>query len=262
MTFLTKMENTYLAILRVTILLIASLTLLAAILMTVTSLPAFLNAPKKEDILINNSEYPKLDGYLQEKQATVSSENNSGTSSATTDSSNNAETNQNASKKEAAKALRSYMIAVANNGATEDWIQEHILSKLENDIDEKYRDSYYQSMIAVFSDLMKKSKEQKIIFERYQDFNAANEDKDFIDIDAVINWHHQKFIANINAKQTEQELSIAEAESKKTEAKSSVLFAAGFFATFVFFVFLFIIIKIERNLRVIADRPVGSSSNP
>lgn len=260
MSFLTKMENTYLAILRVTILLIASLTLLAAILMAVTSLPAFLSVPEKEEVTIDKSEYPKLDNYLQEHKATsavidenVAPDNNS--------QSNSESSSYGVSKKEAAKTLKSYIVSIINGATvTEDLILKDIFSKTENGIPEQHHDDFYKSINALVIDLAKKSKEQKAVYERYYDYNSATQDKNFIDVFALIDWHRQKFVENLESKDAEQNAMIAEAEAKKSNAKESVMFAAGCFGFFVFFVFLFIIIKIERNLRVISERPSSGTS--
>lgn len=259
MTFLTKMENTYLAILRVTILLVASLTLLAAILMAFTSLPAFLSVPEKEEVTINKSEYPKLDSYLQENKATSTAIDEN--IAPEDDSQSNSESNSySASKKEAAKALKSYIVSIINGATvTEDLILKDIFSKTENGIPEQYHDDFYKSINALVTDLAKKSKEQKAIYDRYYDYNSATQDKNFINIFAAIDWHRQKFLENIESKDAEQNAMIAEAEAKKSKAKESVMFAAGCFGVFVFFVFLFIIIKIERNLRIISERPFSGT---
>lgn len=70
----------------------------------------------------------------------------------------------------------------------------------------------------------------------------------------VINSYTAHFDKLINDARNEKRLREAENMEKKTTAVSMLYIALGLFGVFLFVIFMSILVKIERNLRIIADK--------
>jgi hypothetical protein len=78
-------------------------------------------------------------------------------------------------------------------------------------------------------------------------------------INNALNLFTQKFHEQIQKENAEFAAKKEEYIAKKAEGMQSLYVAAGAFTAFLMIVFLSIIIRIERNLRHLENRPVGTA---
>jgi hypothetical protein len=68
-------------------------------------------------------------------------------------------------------------------------------------------------------------------------------------VGALIDWHHDHFMADLAVKESEQTTS-------QSRMMLKLGFSASAFLAFILMIFVFIFVKIERNLRVIKSEPL------
>jgi len=121
-----------------------------------------------------------------------------------------------------------------------------------NLLPEETRNSYFKSANEFSTELLKKIAEQKALVAASRAAGLGGDAPGILDLDKAIKWHGMQF--GMIVVQNKEE--IAKKQQKNALAKEAgtqeLYIAAGSFIAFLFIVFLFIIIKIERNLRGIA----------
>ena len=245
MSILNKVENAYLTILRLVVLTGATLALISAVILGTSAASKLLSSEPKDaaPILVTPQNTPKLDAFLASNKPEAHVQNK-------VKGSNKSEGKiQNPDLVASARNISQYVKDVfqgelAHNKALEIFIEK---SKA---LPEQTQNAYFKSASEFSAELLKKVVEQKALVattrEAGQDVEAA---PGFLNVDAALQWHLVQFAEivdknNAEIAQKQQEYALA-----KATGTQELYIAAGSFGAFLFVVFLFIIIKIERNLR-------------
>jgi hypothetical protein len=207
---LTKMETIYLGLLRGFILIAATLALLAAALLVVTTIPDILTRTG-----ITKTEPPRssLSQFMAEQKPQESTLDETGTT---------AETIVDPEIATAAKNIRKYL----GTNATGNW--EQGLQAAANQLPPAVQSKYRRSLVTLTEELLastgKKLSERKVA--------------------ELVEWHQRRFVSTVQ----EQEQEKAAADAAFTW-KIGAAFAA--LMMFVLIAFIFLFVRIERNLRVV-----------
>lgn len=248
MSILNKIENAYLTILRLVVLTGATLALILAVILGLSAASKLLSSEPKDAalVLVTPQNEPKLNAFLASKSPeahTLGKAENPKKQEAKTNSPD---------LDAAAKNISQYYRGVFQGDLDHNKVRDIFIEK-SNALPEKTQNSYFKSANDFSIELLKKVAEQKALVATAQAAGQeANNAPGFIDIDAAIQWHLIQFaeIADKNSAeitQKQQEYVLA-----KASGTQELYIAAGSFVAFLFVVFLFIIIKIERNLRDIS----------
>ncbi len=95
------------------------------------------------------------------------------------------------------------------------------------------------------------------LFDRYadsilklsKDLRAASSTAAPVDVDQLIDWHFGQFASAAQAAQERDAMRAAEEAARKSTAMAAGAAAVSFFMMFLLMVFVFVLVKIERNLR-------------
>jgi hypothetical protein len=217
-------ENFYLNILRLTILVVATLFLVGAIISLVIAVPKFLPAPasgRAETQVTGTS----LSDYRNEHRA-------AGSSDAETASADAAPTTEKIDSRivTASRNLRAWG---ARTGQDFDLSAlEKVLTAKQQSLSEKLQGDYADSLVSFSREVL-----------------ASGEPSD--DINQLIEWHLAKFTsAQAAAAEAEQARAIKAATSRQDALLLAEASAAAF-GLFLFLLFVFVLVKIERNLRIV-----------
>ena len=255
MSLANKLENTYLGILRYVILAIATLSLVAVVIAGVMTVTAILSKPPKAPETIAFEDQVK--GF--KKGFTVEDFKKADLSKAEKPSQEPAGTPPTESKEDDFRSIKNNMAKTADNIVAYqrtvyniDFDKEKLRLFLANypgnngvRTEKPVFAFYFETLLALSGDLAKQAP---------QIAQLPEEKK--IQIDALLKWHSQQVtetvesVDKVNAQRTaefekQQETYI----EKKTSIFTYAAFAGGAFGTFLIIIMLFIMVKIERNLR-------------
>ncbi len=231
MSLLEQLENVYLTILRVVIIVGATGALIAAGFGIFAGLPLLL--PDKPTVFKAES---VQDADLAAFQREQSGAEPPAAQADSGDSLDQATVDEiDARLVEAARHLASYAQRVQGY-STPTAVIERFLRARRDSLPSLYTEAYSKSVL----ELAKQTAAS----------NAS------IDLDALIGWHYQRFIdsAQLSAeKQTEKELN---RQAERAKSLAMLIGGAAGFALFLLLVFCFLLVKIERNLRLVNTRVV------
>ncbi|PIX89634.1 MAG: hypothetical protein COZ31_01035 [Nitrospirae bacterium CG_4_10_14_3_um_filter_44_29] len=248
MSILNKVENAYLTILRLVVLTGATLALVSAIILGASAASKLLGSePKDTDpVLVTPGNTPKLDTFLATSNPEAEQPKNAESSTTAKDKTTNPDLDA------AANNLSKYVQDVFQGNLEVRKSREIFLEKA-NVLPEKTQDAYFKSANGFSVELLKKIATQKTLVATAR---AAYQEPEnvpgFINVDAALQWHLVQFAAIIDKNNAEIEQKQQEYVLAKAEGMQELYMTAGSFVTFLLVVFLFIIIKIERNLRGIS----------
>ncbi|MGZ8226582.1 MAG: hypothetical protein ACXWT3_08105 [Methylococcaceae bacterium] len=248
MSILNKVENTYLTILRLVALTGATLALIFAVVLGFSGANKLINSEPKDkpSVLITTQNSPKLDAFVSQNKPEPDSQEK-------TENLNKSEDKiKNSDLDTAAMNISKYFVGVFENSLDHDKIRDLFIQQASI-IPDETKSAYFKSLNEFSTELLNKVAEQKALVSTAQ--SAGKEAKEipgFIDIDAALKWHLAQFSEivernNAEIAQKQQELVLT-----KESGTQELYIAAGSFGAFLLVVFIFIIIKIERNLRGIS----------
>lgn len=218
---LSRIENVYLAILRIVVLVAATVALIAAILGLVTGLPALsgMLGLSKPDAPYGGT----LGEYIEAKRATVDA-----AESTSNGSSGVARKMIDPLVREAATEVQTYLKGQdgANKLKLADW--EDMVIERGEALPTEMTTDYYADNLALIKQL-RLSKGKKLSVQEVQE---------------LIAWNAGEFAtaANINA---------VDYQMEQAEAQSRLTWAAGAFLLFLMVIFTFLFVKVERSLRLV-----------
>jgi hypothetical protein len=249
MSILNKVENTYLTILRLVALTGATLALIFAVVLGFSGASKLINSEPKDtpSVPITAQNYPKLDAFVSQNKPEPHSQEK-------TENLNKLEDKiKNSDLDAAAMNVSKYYMGVFEGTSLDHNKVRELMVKEANIFPEETQNAYFKSLNEFSAELLKKIAEQKSLVTAAQ---AAGQDVNtapgLIDIDSALKWHFDRFSAMVEENKVEIEQRQQEYASAKASGTQELYIAAGSFGAFLLVVFIFIIIKIERNLRGIS----------
>jgi len=238
---LQKLENAYLAILRFVVIAIAGVLLVAVVILGFNSFKAILLEPVAKEITPQVSEQELIKG-ITEKPALPKSKSHKGYG-------DTKEIDPNAAFYERASNAIVAFVAKYSNGSES--VEKATLLEFTKERAESFDDPKLVTAFAKgFADSIEKTLANPAVIKTAQTTSALDV------VNKALKLFTQKFneqIKDENAKfVAEQQKYI----KKKAEGMQSLYVAAGAFVAFLLIVFLSIIIRIERNLRHLENKPV------
>ena len=232
---LSRLETLYLNILRVVILVVATGLLVGAVIGAVAAAPLLMSSFSRP--VAARVANDTLEDYLREQSGQAAAE--AGASGEATVEAQTIQTDKRI--KQAADNLAAYVqkttggVIVAQ--AVVDFIEQRATS-----LPEGMFDRYADSLLALSRQLLKQPQGQTPA-----------------DLDDLINWHFGKFISAVEQAEIKAAQEEAAAAQRKIMAMAAASLAAILFGLFLFTVFVFVAVKIERNLRLL---PVKMDQTP
>lgn len=224
---LNKLEALYLNILRVVIIVLATVLLAVAAVGAVVAGPMLLSSFGGGDAdaarLVRND---GLNDYLNR--------NAGGAPAAQAQDQAELESRTRGADRrfrEAAVNISRYVKAKTGMAPPEAGVIDYIQS-LADSLPESLKDRYADSILALSKDLTKAP--------------AAAAP---VDVDSLIDWHFTQFHQAAEAAMQQDAMRAAEEQARRQTAVLAAGAAAGFFMMFLLLVFVFVLVKIERNLR-------------
>lgn len=248
MSFLNKVENVYLTILRLVVITGATLALIAAIIFGSSAAGKLLRAePQNTDpVIVTPENSPKLDVFAALKKQAEQSPQEAPKSRKLESEVKNPDID--AVVKNISQYIRDVYQFVPDSGKLRD-----IVTQRASVLPEETRNAYFKSLNEFSAELVKKIATQKAIVAAAQTAGQKPADlPGFIDVDEAMDWHFSQFSKIVDKRNADMEQKQKEYVLAKATGAQSLYIAAGSFATFLLIIFLFIIIKIERNLRGIS----------
>jgi hypothetical protein len=232
MSWLTRLEQFYLNLLRVVILILATLLLVGSVALAIYAAPRLLPEQPRADArrLVQQD---SLNDYLHEQRGTP----------ATADATPSALPAEATTKidsriKKAAAELVAHMQA---NGQTVAVASvETFLSEKQSSLPDSLRGDYADSVLKLTTQL-----------------HSSNDRS--VDVDALINWHYARFTAATEAAQAQQAAKEGRALAQRVLALQAGAVAMSLFLLFLLLVFGFVLVKMERNLRLISVKVISDA---
>jgi len=239
MNFLNKVESVYLNILRLVVITVATLALVLSVSIGISSAFKLLGAEPNGGTIKS----PKFDKFISLKVPSDNSWREVDTSIETDTAKevkpNNIYADLDATVKNNSKYLKEVLGAELN-----EYQERSEFVTYAKYLPEKYRMAYFKSANEFSAQLLGKIEEQKAIVASSRASGNASPNG-FIDISYAWKWHNDNFSASVRKNEAE----VAEHALSKASGVQDLYIAAGSFVAFLLIVFLFLIIKIERNLR-------------
>lgn len=228
MTWLTRLENLYLNILRVVILVLATALLLGAVGLAVYAAPRLM-----PDATGADERKLVSDDSLQDYRRELS-----GGEAAPTMSSDAAEEALSAKIdgriKTAAAAIAAYVQKTSGQAVPLAGVETYLAAR-QSSLPATLQGDYADSLVRLGADL-----------------GSAKAPVD--DLDGLIDWHFDRFTAAKVEAEAEEARQAVEAAAKQQTALAMGAAAASLFVMFLLLVFGFVLVKMERNLRLVAVR--------
>ena len=227
---LDKLEGFYLYILRVTILVLATVMLVVSVMAVINAAPKLMPSFGSADArkLVQGT---TLKDFRDEQQSqTPSAPSDDATPPAQTDN-----------------KIDSRIVAAATNlvawgTKTGSNFQlapvERVLDRNQKGLADNLQGDYADSLVRFSQDILSSGR-------------AGD------DVNILINWHLEKFTAAQTKAAEADQARAAKTAIERQEAMMMAAAAAVAFLTFLILLFVFVLVKIERNLRVVAVRSVG-----
>lgn len=249
MSILNKVENAYLTILRLVALTGATLALIFSVVLGFSAASKLISQEPKDiasAALITPQNSPRLDVFLAqnkpEAHAPENAENLNGLEGKI----------KNSDLDAAVMNISKYYIGVFEVSLDHNNVRD-LLIKGASIFPEQAQKDYFKSLNEFSAELLNKVAEQKALFSATQATGQeANTAPGFIDLDSAIKWHLAQFSGIVEKNNVENEQKQQEQVLTKESGTQELYIAAGSFGIFLLVVFIFIIIKIERNLRGIS----------
>ncbi|MGH6998518.1 MAG: hypothetical protein ACREEO_09985 [Phenylobacterium sp.] len=228
MTWLTRLENLYLNILRVVILVLATILLLGAVGLAVYAAPKLMpeaTAADERKLVSGDS----LQDYRRElsggEAATaLPSETDAMATSGKIDS----------RIKTAAAAIAAYIQKTSGHAVPLAGVETFLVER-QSSLPATLQGDYADSLVRLGNDL-----------------GLAKAPVD--DLDGLIEWHFERFTAAKAEAEAQELRQAAEAAAKQQTALAMGAAAVSLFVMFLLLVFGFVLVKMERNLRLVAVR--------
>ena len=248
MSILNKVENVYLTILRLVVLTGATLALISAIILGVSAASKLLSSEPKDidPVLVTPENTPKLDAFIASKNPAAQPPKEAKKSKELGGETKNPDID--ASVKNISQYIREVLQGDPEASKLRAFVMEKA-SKLPN----QTQSAYFKSLNEFSAELLKKVAAQKaIVAAARASGQEADNASGFINLDEVLQWHLVQFAEIVDKNNAEIAQKQLEHVLAKAAGTKELYIAAGSFVTFLLVVFLFIIIKIERNLRGIS----------
>ena len=237
---LQKLENTYLAILRFLVIAVASVLLVAVVILGFNSFKAIQFEPVAKEITPQVSEQELIKGIIEKpiSQATEPVDGKSDTPAAT-------DPNM-AFYERVANAVVTFVSNHPDKGESAEKANViEIIKKRANSLDDP---KLVSAFAHGFADSIEKTLADKSV-------NDAAQTTSPVDVvNKALSLFTQKFNAQIEKANAEHAAKQREYVEKKADGMQSLYVAAGAFVAFLLIVFLSIIIRIERNLRHLENK--------
>jgi hypothetical protein len=253
MTMLQKLENTYLSILRFTVIVIAGLLIVCAVIFTARGIPALKDVPRSkiDAPQITADEMSALMTTDKQKKVSTSAAAAS-TSTAKSDSINEAHLDK-------IVGVISTFASDKSGGLIDldaPRVKE-IVRQAANDQDTPELVTAYLENLAAFAEKTFYSPQVQSLLgakgaNQAADVNTAApvaRDAIFNVINMLLTKYREKFSESVNNKRKENAAAALQHAEAKVNAQLSLYLALGSFVIFMLVVFMSIFIKIERNLR-------------
>lgn len=238
---LQKLENAYLAILRFVVIAVAGVLLVVVVILGFNSFKAIQSEPEAKEITPKVSEQELIKG-ITEKPATLQSEHQDAAADKN-------KTDPNAAFYErASNAIVTFVAKYSGGAETVDKAQVIAITK------ERANSLNDPKLVAAFAEGFAESIEKTLADPSI--IKTAQTTSTLDVINKALNIFTQKFHEQIEKENAQFVAKQQEYIAKKAEGMQSLYIAAGAFAAFLMIVFLSIIIRIERNLRHLENRPV------
>ena len=238
---LQKLENAYLAILRFVVIAVAGVLLVAVLILGFNSFKAIQFEPVEKDITPQVSEQELIKG-ITKKTASPQSVSPPG-------GGDEKKADQNAAFYERASNAISTFVSKYSGGA-ESVEKAQVVAitkqKAESLDDPKLVTAYAKG----FADSIEKTLADPSVIKTAQTTSTLDI------INTALNLFEHNFNEQIQKENEKFAVKQREYIEKKTEGMQSLYVAAGAFVAFLMIVFLSIIIRIERNLRHLENKPV------
>jgi ABC-type multidrug transport system fused ATPase/permease subunit len=246
---LNKVENVYITILRLVVLTGATLALVSAIILGFSAANKLLSFKPKDapPPLLTPQNTPKLDVFLVSNTQKIHAPENSVNKNESEDRINNPDLDASV------RNISQYIREVFHINLESEEIRERFLIKNANLLPKQTQNAYFKSVNEFSSELLNKAAEQKALVAVAQ---AAGQPPSsapgFINFEAALQWQLSQFAKIIDKNNDVVTRNQQERISAKAAGIQELYIAMGSFVAFLFIIFLFIIIKIERNLRGIS----------
>ena len=237
---LQKLENTYLAILRFLVIAVASVLLVAVVILGFNSFKAIQFEPVAKEITPQVSEQELIKGIIEKpiSQATEPVDGKSDTPAAT-------DPNM-AFYERAANAVVTFVSNHPDKGESVE--KANVIEITKKRANSLYDPKLVSAFAKGFADSIEKTLADKSVN------NAAQSTSPLDVVNKALNLFTQKFNAQIEKANAEHAAKQREYVEKKADGMQSLYVAAGAFVAFLLIVFLSIIIRIERNLRHLENK--------
>jgi len=249
MGILNKVENAYLTILRIVALTGATLALIFAVGLGVSAASKLIDPEPKDtpSALITTQDYPKLDAFIIQNRPETHTQEKAENLKILEDKIKNSDLDASAMN------ISKYYMGVFEGSNLDHNTVRDLIVKGANIFPEETKNAYFKSLNEFSAELLNKIAEQKALVTAAQTAGQdVNTSSGFIDIDSAIKWHFDRFSAMVEENKAEIEQRQQNYASAKASGTQELYIAAGSFGAFLLVVFIFIIIKIERNLRGIS----------
>lgn len=229
---LTRLEGLYLNILRAVIIILATVMLAAAVVGAVIAGPMLLSSFASDRGAERLVEDDDLQTFLGGQSALQPGGKQAGPS---------AETEARAAAaderlREASGHIVAYFEARFGQTIPAPALTEYLNEKML-ELSPELHDPYMDSLLTLGRDL------------------AARAPADpRVDVDQLIEWHHGRFVRAMQEAEAQNAERAAEAVERRTAAFATAGLAIVAFGLFLLMVFVFVLVKIERNLRLVAVR--------
>lgn len=224
---LNKLEALYLNILRVVIIVLATVLLVVATIGAVVAGPMLLSSFGGGDAdAARLVQKDSLNDYLNRHSG-------EGQVSQGQDQAELEDRMRGADRRfrEAAVHIAGYVKAKTGMAPPEAGVIDYIQTMADS-LPESLQDRYADSILALSKDLTKAP------------VSAAP-----VDVDSLIDWHFNQFRQAAETAIQQDAMRAAEDQARRQTAVLAATAAAGFFMMFLLLVFVFVLVKIERNLR-------------
>jgi hypothetical protein len=245
-SMLQKLENAYLAILRFVVIAVAGVLLVAALILGINSFKAVQLEPMAKEITPQVSEQELIQGIT--KKPTVPQPQ----SESHNVDENTKKIDPNAAFYErASNAISTFVTKYSGGTESVDKAQvvEIIKKRAESLNDPKLVSAFAKG----FADSIEKTLIDPSVIKIAQTTSPVDV------VNEALSLFTQKFHEQIEKANAEFAVKQQEYIEKKAEGIQSLYFAAGTFVAFLMVVFLSVIIRIERNLRHLENRPVRAN---
>ena len=238
---LQKLENAYLAILRFVVIAVAGVLLVAVVILGFNSFKAIQFEPVAKEIAPLVSEQELIKGISKKSASPKSEPNQSGGETKTIDS--NA-----AFYERSANAIATFVAKYS--GGAESVEKGQVVNITKNRAESLGDPKLVTAFAKGFADAIEKTLADPSVIKMAQTTSALDV------INTALNIFTQNFSKQIEEENAQFATKQQEYIEKKAEGMQSLYVAAGAFVSFLMIVFLSIIIRIERNLRHLENKPV------